>query len=72
MSVDDLMTLNTSGNFLDRIYPPLDGRIKKTTLWVQVWDYFLGERNRPIASSLQEVNVVFKYSDAYLDSLAAR
>ncbi len=72
VDVDDLMTLNTSGNFLDQIYPPLNGQIKKTTLWVQVWDYFLGERNRPYASSLREVNINFKYSDAYLDSLKVK
>ena len=72
VSTDDLMVLNTSGNFLDRIYPPLDGRVKKTTLWVQVWDYFLGERNRPTASDLQEVNITFKYSERYLDSLGVR
>jgi hypothetical protein len=72
VDVDDLMILNTSGNFLDRIFPPLDGWVKKTTLWVQVYDYFLGERFRPYGSSLREVNINFKYSNAYLDSLNAR
>ncbi len=69
VDVDDLMVLSSNGNFMNALLPPLDTLAKQVTLWVQVWDYFLGERNRPYGSNLQEVSIYFKYTQAYVDSL---
>jgi hypothetical protein len=49
------------GNPITPFYPPLDNRITSATLWVTVFDNFIGERLRPRGSDLVEMNVYFRY-----------
>lgn len=66
----DHMVINSSGNFMDNLYPPLDTRITKATLWVQVYDYFIGEMLRVSGNGLHEANVYFKYTERYKKNVA--
>ncbi len=69
VNVKDQMKIETTSFFLgaftgapiEPLYPPKDKRITEATLWVQVWDLFLGEKLRPYGSSLCEMKVYFKY-----------
>lgn len=47
------------------ITPPEDKRVKSFVLWVEVWDYFLNEMTRPMASSVKEVRGKFSYSEEF-------
>jgi hypothetical protein len=49
------------GNPLTPFYPPLDHKITSATLWVTVFDNFIGERLRPRGSDLVEMKVYFRY-----------
>jgi hypothetical protein len=49
------------GNPITPFYPPLDHRITSGTLWVTVFDNFIGERLRPRGSDLVEMKVHFRY-----------
>lgn len=49
------------GNPITPFYPPLDHRITSATLWVTVFDNFIGERLRPRGSDLVEMKVNFRY-----------
>jgi hypothetical protein len=65
--LNDRMILTDSNPF-SRLYPPAVADIGTIKLWVQVYDSFLGERYRPSGSTLREVALHFKYTDAYLRS----
>jgi len=49
--------------------PARDRRAENVIVWVQVYDYFLGEMFRPSGSSLYEARVRFEYTKGYLDSV---
>ncbi len=49
------------GNPITPFYPPSDHRITCATLWVTVFDNFIGERLRPRGSDLIEMPVFFIY-----------
>lgn len=66
----DYMVINSSGNFMDNLYPPLDTRITKATLWVQIYDYFIGELLRVSGNGIHETSIYFKYTDRYKKSVA--
>lgn len=66
----DLMITGATGSPTEYLLPPLDTAVTRAHLWVQLSDYFLGERNRPIASSLVETELHFQYTPGYADSVA--
>lgn len=55
------MNIKNRGNFIDKLYPPLDDKIQAFTLWLEVSDSLLDEINRPQGSIVQEVQGRFKY-----------
>jgi hypothetical protein len=48
------------------LIPPASGKIKKFTIWAQVYDNFANEMNRPLGSMLIEGHGVFEYTNEYL------
>ena len=58
----DYMNINNMGNFIDKLYPPADEKVKTFTLWLEVSDSLLNEINRPQGSIVEEVQGRFEYS----------
>jgi hypothetical protein len=65
--LNDRMVLSGT-NPVSQLLPPFDPKIRNIRLWIQVYDYFLGERNRPVGSTVREVRPVFRYTQAYIDA----
>jgi len=72
VSVDDYPIVTSQGNAVEVFYPPLSTKITRMSLWVQAYDYYLGERFRPMGSDVKETGIYFTYSKAYADSLKKR
>lgn len=68
LSQNELMVISNTGAIVTPMYPPLSSSITHASLWVQVYDYFTGEWQRPVGSSLIESRIHFKFTPAYLDS----
>jgi hypothetical protein len=68
----DLFIINTTGKPVQPMLPPLTPRITHLNLWVQVYDAYLGEWNRPSGSALVETQLHFTYTQAYLDSVSGK
>lgn len=64
---DDLMIINSNINFLSLLIPPTDTKVTGAVIWVQLFDFFLGERFRPQGSGLRETKIHFRYTPAYID-----
>ena len=58
----DYMNINNRGNFIDKLYPPADEKVKTFTLWLEVSDSLCNEINRPQGSTVEEVQGRFEYS----------
>jgi hypothetical protein len=56
------MNIKNRGNFIDKLYPPADEKVKTFTLWLEVSDSLLDEINRPQGSIVEEVQGRFNYS----------
>lgn len=69
IAVSEFMQLEDDNEHMVEFLPPLTDKIKTITFWVQNFDYFLGERFRPSASSLKGGKFYFKYTQAYLDNI---
>lgn len=67
VSEKDLISIFTTGGATTPISPARDTAITEATLWVQVYDEFLGEFQRPSGSSLREVHVNFQYTKDYAE-----
>jgi hypothetical protein len=48
-----------------QMLPSLDTRLTHVRIWVTVYDELLGELNRPVGFAIKNVDVYFKYTDAY-------
>lgn len=70
LDYNDHMIINSSGNFMDVLLPPLDTRITNATLWVQVYDFFIGELLRVSGNGIHETKIYFKYTDKYKKEVA--
>jgi hypothetical protein len=66
---NDLTVIFGTSAPIQEFLPPLDGRATRVTVWVRVYDWFLGEWNRPLGSDVVETRLHFTYSEAYLDSV---
>ncbi|MBD3317972.1 MAG: hypothetical protein GF344_19480 [Chitinivibrionales bacterium] len=69
VSAYDYMNIVNMQNMVEPLYPALDARVQGATIWLQVYDQYLGERLRPEGSTLKEVYVRFEYTDAYMASV---
>jgi len=67
---NDLFIITNPQGVVAPMLPALTSDITQATLWVQLYDYFLGEWNRPNASTLLERTLHFQYTPAYIDSIA--
>ncbi len=67
VSESDWISIITTGGGATPISPARDTSITEATLWVQVYDEFLGEFQRPTGSSLREVQVNFRYTREYAE-----
>jgi hypothetical protein len=70
ISSNDQTIINSSGNFVDQLLPPLDTSITHINLWVQIYDYYLGELFRPYGSTTKETRINFKFTQGYKDYCA--
>ena len=69
MPLDSLMVLSSGGiDPVVRMLPSLDTKFTHAHIWTTVYDYFLGEYNRPTAFAIRNADVYFKYSEAYIQS----
>jgi len=69
MEPNDMFIIANGSRCVTPMLTSLKPSITHLTLWVQVYDYFLGEWNRPYGSTLMESKLAFKYTQAYRDSL---
>jgi len=56
----DYMNISSMGNFIDKLYPPADEKVKTFTLWLEVSDSLCNEINRPQGSIVEEVQGRFE------------
>jgi len=66
---NDRLYITASGSYYDQFLPPQDSNWTESTIWIQLYDWFLGESNRPYGSDLQEMVVKFRYSEDYIDEI---
>jgi hypothetical protein len=66
MPLDSLMVLSGGSDPVVRMLPSLDTKFTHAHIWTTVYDFFLGEYNRPSAFAIRNTDVYFKYSDAYI------
>jgi hypothetical protein len=59
---------NDSRQYYEELLPPLDDRVKNVTLYLNMYDSFTGDVNRPTGTSLFSFNCVFTYTPAYVQS----
>jgi hypothetical protein len=65
--LDSLMVLSSGGiDPVVRMLPSLDTKFTHAHIWTTVYDFFLGEYNRPAAFAIRNLDVYFKYSEAYI------
>jgi hypothetical protein len=48
-----------------QVLPPVDTKMTHARLWVTVYDWALGEENRPVGFAIKNVDIYFTYSAAY-------
>jgi hypothetical protein len=61
--------IENNGNLVCGLFPAIDTRISRATIWLELRDELLNELNRPQGSTLQEFSLNFTYSEAYKRSL---
>jgi hypothetical protein len=67
ISTDDYMNIK-GDEMIESLLPPAKEKIKKFTIWVQVYDSMIDEILRPSGSQIMEARGVFSYTPAYLKS----
>ncbi len=67
ISTDDYMNIK-GDELMECLLPPAKEKIKKFTIWVQVYDSMIDEILRPSGSQIMEARGVFSYTPAYLKS----
>ncbi len=65
MPLDSLFVISPSGNAIAGMLPSIDAKFTHARLWLTVYDYFLGEKNRPAAFAFRQADVRFVYTEPY-------
>lgn len=67
VDLDSLMALNNSfGGPSVELLPPLRPEFERFSLWLVVYDEFLGEKLRPVGFDLKCISGTYRYSAAYV------
>jgi hypothetical protein len=69
VKTSDLLIIPTTAQPVQQMLAPLDERVTKAVLWVQLYDAASGEILRPYGSTLAEVSITFAYTPAYLEMI---
>ncbi|KMQ51170.1 hypothetical protein CHISP_1876 [Chitinispirillum alkaliphilum] len=61
VATNRLMNIAVTGNKISQFFPPSDRRVENAIIWLELYDYVMGEIFRPDGSDLREYHVRFVY-----------